>query len=138
MTAIWFKFCLVLVDRFISAIEYVSPTIVMNEKNHSVSQTSSSSSQRTPKYFYQFRLILIGDSTVGKSSLIRQFTEGNFVDLYPADPTVGVDFHVRVIELSGLYIKSQQQTQPVSDFMYLLVSLGLTLLTCTTIFMLLS
>ena len=41
---------------------------------------------------------------MGKSSLIRQFTEGNFVDTTPADPTVGVDFHVRVVEVSGKYI----------------------------------
>jgi len=49
-------------------------------------------------YFYQFRVILIGDSTVGKSSLLRQFTEGQFVQ--SSDPTVGVDFHVRVVELN--------------------------------------
>lgn len=54
-----------------------------------------------PNYFYQFRVILIGDSTVGKSSLLRQFTEGQFVQ--SADPTVGVDFHVRIIELNGDY-----------------------------------
>lgn len=72
----------------------------MSEKNRSFARISSSSNQRTPKYFYQFRVILIGDSTVGKSSLIRQFTEGNFVDIFPADPTVGVDFHVRIIEIT--------------------------------------
>ena len=52
-----------------------------------------------PNYFYQFRIILIGDSTVGKSSLLRQFTEGAFI--HSSDPTVGVDFHVRIIELKG-------------------------------------
>ena len=51
------------------------------------------------KTFYQFRVILIGDSTVGKSSLLRQFTEGQFIQT--SDPTVGVDFHVRIIELEG-------------------------------------
>ncbi len=73
----------------------------MGDKGRSLSRTTSSGSQRNPKYFYQFRFILIGDSTVGKSSLIRQFTEGNFVDTTPADPTVGVDFHVRIVEVSG-------------------------------------
>ena len=53
-----------------------------------------------PNYFYQFRLILIGDSTVGKSSLLRQFTEGQFIQ--SSDPTVGVDFHVRILELNGI------------------------------------
>jgi len=50
-------------------------------------------------YFYQFRVILIGDSTVGKSSLLRKFTEGQFFQT--SDPTVGVDFHVRIIQLNG-------------------------------------
>jgi GTPase SAR1 family protein len=76
----------------------------MGDKGRSSLRKSTSISQRTPKYFYQFRFIIIGDSTVGKSSLIRQFTEGNFVDTTPADPTVGVDFHVRVVEVSGEYI----------------------------------
>ena len=52
-----------------------------------------------PNYFYQFRLILIGDSTVGKSSLLRQFTDGHFIQ--SSDPTVGVDFHVRILQLDG-------------------------------------
>lgn len=55
-----------------------------------------------PKYFYQFRIILIGDSTVGKSSLLRRFTEGQFIE--NSDPTVGVDFHVRVVMLSGEFV----------------------------------
>ena len=50
--------------------------------------------------FYQFRVILIGDSTVGKSSLLRQFTEGQYIRT--SDPTVGVDFHVRVIQINGI------------------------------------
>ena len=50
-----------------------------------------------PNHFYQFRIILIGDSTVGKSSLLRQFVDGQFIQT--PDPTVGVDFHVRTVEL---------------------------------------
>lgn len=30
---------------------------------------------------YQFRLILIGDSTVGKSSLLKYFTDGRFAEV---------------------------------------------------------
>ncbi|KPP56156.1 hypothetical protein Z043_126285 [Scleropages formosus] len=42
---------------------------------------------------YQFRVILLGDSTVGKSSLLKRFTDGVFSDA--EDPTVGVDFYTR-------------------------------------------
>ncbi len=48
-------------------------------------------------WLYQFRLIVIGDSTVGKSCLIRRFTEGRFAQV--SDPTVGVDFFSRLVEI---------------------------------------
>lgn len=34
-----------------------------------------------PLFDYQFRLILIGDSTVGKSSLLKYFTDGRFAEV---------------------------------------------------------
>lgn len=34
-----------------------------------------------PIFDYQFRLILIGDSTVGKSSLLKYFTDGKFFEV---------------------------------------------------------
>lgn len=56
-------------------------------------------------YLYQFRLILIGQSTVGKSSLLRQFKEGEyFPDI---SLTVGVDFHAKMIKVNGHQIKMQ-------------------------------
>ena len=59
-----------------------------------------------PIFDYQFRLILIGDSTVGKSSLLKYFTDGNFSDM--VDPTVGVDFFARLIEVQpGVRVKLQ-------------------------------
>jgi len=59
-----------------------------------------------PLYDYQFRLILIGDSTVGKSSLLRYFSDGKFAEI--SDPTVGVDFFSRLVNLScGARVKLQ-------------------------------
>lgn len=59
-----------------------------------------------PLFHFQYRLILIGDSTVGKSSLLKYFTEGRHAEMI--DPTVGVDFYARMIELKpGLRIKLQ-------------------------------
>lgn len=59
-----------------------------------------------PIFDYQFRLILIGDSTVGKSSLLKYFTDGKFAEI--SDPTVGVDFFARLIEVKdGTRIKLQ-------------------------------
>lgn len=55
---------------------------------------------------YQFRLILIGDSTVGKSSLLKYFTDSKFTEM--SDPTVGVDFFAHLIEVGdGTRVKLQ-------------------------------
>lgn len=57
-------------------------------------------------FCYQFRLILIGDSTVGKSSLLKSFTDSKFSEA--SDPTVGVDFFAHLIEVAdGTRIKLQ-------------------------------
>lgn len=48
---------------------------------------------------------MIGQSTVGKSSLLRQFKEGEyFPDI---SLTVGVDFHAKMITVNGYPIKLQ-------------------------------
>ncbi|KAI4878757.1 hypothetical protein NFI96_028757 [Prochilodus magdalenae] len=62
--------------------------------------------RKTLRGFPEFRLIVIGDSTVGKSCLIRRFTEGRFAQV--SDPTVGVDFFSRLVEIEpGKRIKLQ-------------------------------
>ena len=43
------------------------------------------SSPVDPVFDYQFRLILIGDTTVGKSSLLRYFTDGKFFEVRSID-----------------------------------------------------
>ncbi|NXP20180.1 RB39B protein, partial [Scytalopus superciliaris] len=59
-----------------------------------------------PRWQYQFRVIMLGDSTVGKSSLLRRYTEGVFLDAI--NQTVGVDFYVQFVELEpGLRVKLQ-------------------------------
>lgn len=39
-----------------------------------------------PIFDYQFRLILIGDSVVGKSSLLKFFTDGKFAEVCTGNP----------------------------------------------------
>ena len=56
-------------------------------------------------YVYQLRLIVIGDSKVGKSSLLKQFTSGKYVD--SCTTTVGVDFHSKIVTVDGNAIKLQ-------------------------------
>ncbi|KAJ7320147.1 hypothetical protein JRQ81_019658 [Phrynocephalus forsythii] len=59
-------------------------------------------------WIYQFRLIVLGDSTVGKSCLLHRFTEGRFPGPAHSDPTVGVDCFSRLVEIEpGKRIKLQ-------------------------------
>lgn len=58
-----------------------------------------------PEYESVFKIILAGDSGVGKSSLLLRFVSSSFSERY--DSTIGVDFKVRIIELDGKKIKLQ-------------------------------
>lgn len=46
---------------------------------------------------YQFRIIMLGDSTVGKSSMLKRYTEDLFMECI--NQTVGVDFYVHFLEV---------------------------------------
>ncbi|XVE95609.1 hypothetical protein REPUB_Repub02eG0113200 [Reevesia pubescens] len=61
---------------------------------------SSSTSQ--PEFDYLFKLLLIGDSGVGKSTLLLSFTSDTFEEL---NPTIGVDFKVKHVTLGGKKLK---------------------------------
>ena len=52
-----------------------------------------------------FKLLLIGDSGVGKSCLLLRFADDTFTENYIM--TVGIDFKIRTIELDGKTIKLQ-------------------------------
>ncbi len=48
------------------------------------------SNENGPDYDYLFKVILVGDTSVGKSSLLLRFIEDNFLDNMLM--TIGVDF----------------------------------------------
>ncbi|CAL9099025.1 unnamed protein product [Musa textilis] len=54
---------------------------------------------------YLFKLLLIGDSSVGKSCLLLRFADDSYVDSYIS--TIGVDFKIRTVELDGKTVKLQ-------------------------------
>ncbi|CAG0891850.1 unnamed protein product [Cyprideis torosa] len=54
---------------------------------------------------HDYKLVLIGDSGVGKSSLFRRFADDTFCDGHMT--AIGVDFNFRTIELDGKPIKLQ-------------------------------
>jgi len=56
-------------------------------------------------YDHLFKLLIIGDSGVGKSSLLVRFADNHFSGNYIT--TIGVDFKIRTIELNGERVKLQ-------------------------------
>lgn len=56
-------------------------------------------------YAYMFKYIVVGDSAVGKSCLLLQFTEQRFQSVH--DLTIGVEFGTRTVDVSGERVKLQ-------------------------------
>nr|GEW06555.1 Ras-related protein RABC1 [Tanacetum cinerariifolium] len=52
---------------------------------------------------YLFKMLLIGDSGVGKSSLLLSFTSHNAIE--DLSPTIGVDFKVKYVTVEGKKLK---------------------------------
>jgi hypothetical protein len=57
------------------------------------------------EYDYLFKLLIIGDSGVGKSCLLLRFSDDIFTDSFIS--TIGVDFKIKTVEIDGVKIKLQ-------------------------------
>jgi len=66
-------------------------------------QNSTGSIQRT--YDYLLKLLLIGDSGVGKTCLLFRFAEDKFNAAFIS--TIGIDFKIRTINVDGKRLKLQ-------------------------------
>ncbi|XP_031264496.1 ras-related protein RABA5b-like [Pistacia vera] len=54
---------------------------------------------------YLFKIVLIGDSAVGKSNLLSRFARNEFDNNSKA--TIGVEFQTQVVEIDGKEVKAQ-------------------------------
>jgi len=60
---------------------------------------------KSAAYDYLIKLLLIGDSGVGKSCLLLRFSDDSFTPSFIT--TIGIDFKIRTIDLEGKRIKLQ-------------------------------
>lgn len=67
--------------------------------------SGSSHGESHPEYDMLLKILVIGDSGVGKSCMLLRFADNRFTDSYIS--TIGVDFCIRTIELDGKKIKLQ-------------------------------
>jgi len=65
----------------------------------------SNKSNKISDYQFIFKLILIGNSGVGKSSIIQRYMKKTFEDSYKC--TIGVDFLMKTLEIKGKTVKLQ-------------------------------
>ncbi|TNN02218.1 hypothetical protein fugu_009705 [Takifugu bimaculatus] len=56
-------------------------------------------------YNFVFKVVLIGESGVGKSNLLSRYTKNEFN--HDSRTTIGVEFSTRTVELNGFTIKAQ-------------------------------
>jgi len=56
-------------------------------------------------YDYLFKIVLVGDSGVGKSNLLSRFTKGEFYE--ETKSTIGVEFAVKSVPVESKIIKAQ-------------------------------
>lgn len=59
----------------------------------------------TTEYDYLFKLLVIGDSGVGKSCLLMRFADDQYTESFIS--TIGVDFKIKTIEFDGKTVKLQ-------------------------------
>lgn len=59
----------------------------------------------TSEYDHLFKILLIGDSGVGKSCLLLRFVDDAYTESYIS--TIGVDFKIRTLNIEGKTVKMQ-------------------------------
>lgn len=52
------------------------------------------------KYDYVFKFVIIGSSSVGKSSILKRFADDEFEDSYIS--TIGIDFRFKYFSLNQI------------------------------------
>eukprot|EP00731_Ephydatia_muelleri_P030646 Em0022g160a len=57
------------------------------------------------EYDFLFKIVLIGDAGVGKTSIVRRYTDGVFTSA--GIPTIGVDFCIKTLQIGTNMVKLQ-------------------------------
>eukprot|EP01119_Soliformovum_irregulare_P010009 TRINITY_DN2424_c0_g1_i1.p1 TRINITY_DN2424_c0_g1~~TRINITY_DN2424_c0_g1_i1.p1 ORF type:complete len:133 (-),score=4.38 TRINITY_DN2424_c0_g1_i1:463-861(-) len=86
-------------------VEEFPETIFRNIQGNSNTRNENRLNSRIMSYDYLFKYIIIGDSGVGKSCLLLQFTDKRFQPAH--DLTIGVEFGSRMISIDGKQVKLQ-------------------------------
>lgn len=75
----------------------------MNRSNSRGSSADPTDAGDSDEYDILFKIVVIGDSTVGKTSLLQRFKNGCFSERHSC--TIGVDFIVKTLEIDDRTVK---------------------------------
>ena len=81
------------------------------DQKSAVAEQSAERVSKTPKKKRTFKIIVIGDSGVGKTCLTYRFCSGKFPST-PTDATIGVDFREKMITIDN----NEQVNIPILSF----------------------
>lgn len=62
---------------------------------------------------FLFKIVLIGDCSVGKTKIVQRFKTGNFTESHAN--TIGVDFSMKTITVDGKKVKVRAKNEFQSD-----------------------
>ncbi len=80
---------------------YVDVKVYFHAKNYLLRKMAT----RDDNYDYLFKIVLIGDSGVGKSNILSRFTRGEFS--LESKSTIGVEFATKSVSVEGKVVKAQ-------------------------------
>jgi Ras-related protein Rab-11A len=74
--------------------------------NQEMDTDSDQNHQQTAERIdYVFKVVVIGDSAVGKTQILSRFTKNEFC--FDSKSTIGVEFQTRTVTIKGKVIKAQ-------------------------------
>ena len=92
--------------------------------------------EESSKEKYGFKVVVIGDPAVGKTSLIRRFADNKFETSYL--PSIGADFTLKIVEFEKIQailtiwdIGGQKEFDEIRSFYYYGANAGIMVFDCT-------
>lgn len=76
-----------------------------SESDHHQNQSKIGQENGHDKIDYVFKVVVIGDSAVGKTQILSRFTKNEFC--LDSKSTIGVEFQTRTLTIDGKLIKAQ-------------------------------
>jgi len=80
-------------------------TLTVKSNSTENSTKTDKNKQQPPDFDHLFKILLIGDSSVGKTSICTRFTDNAFSEAFIA--TLGVDFKIKVLNIDGKKVRLQ-------------------------------